>query len=599
MRDYFNNGLKKYLDFIIKNALAVIIVICLFVVISGIGISRLNIDSDMLHWFDRNSEIAKLQYYINDTFKINNPTIIMLETDNVFTQRNLELIRVLSRKIKELQGVNEVLSITEIEDVQSTTEGINIDKLFPKDIPSNQADIDKVKNYVMSLEKYNGTLVSADGKSAAIIVKGSPTSKSDQLAKNIRVLTTDYLKENRKEVKAYFSGIPALLNSITEIVINDIGFLVPLVAFVILLAHFVSFRHPYGTFLSLLTVAMATIAAMGIMGYTGIPLTPLGIAIPVIVMAIGNAYGIYIISAYNEERRLSSDKQCIVCDSTKRLLVPITMSGLTVFAGFLSLITAGLKAVSDFAVVNSIGVILSFIFTISFLPALLTVLPLARQKNKPESAKKDSRLLGNFASWIERNRVFVLVFFLALTVINIYFSTKIKSDSDYMKYFKEGSEPRTVTAMVSKVFQGTGELLLYFKGDAVDPHVLKTMSAIEEMTRYYTGSKSRADSIVEVIATLNANMTEVKRLPETSMEINNLWFFIEGNDQASRMVSKNKDEAISSFLLPFTDSEKRSIMLNNIDNTVKQYNKVKFIDISNDRNPAINLSSLMIYNRII
>ncbi len=541
MSRLFNGCLKIYLDFIIKNAAAVIAVVVLFVIITGLGISRLSIDSDMLHWYDRASVIAKLQYYINDTFKVNNPTIIVLETDGVFKRENLELIRYLSGKIKEIPDVNEVLSITEIEDVRSTAEGVNIDKLFPGDIPVNQADIDKVKNYVMSLEKYNGSLVSADGKYAAIIVKGSPNSKSDVVAKNIRKVVSQYLTANRKDIKTYFSGIPSVLNSITDIVVSDIGFLVPLVAFVILLAHFVSFRHPYGTFLSLLTVAIATIAAMGIMGYAGLPLTPLGIAIPVIVMAIGNAYGIYIISAYNEERQKSADKNHIIFEATKRLIIPITMSGLTVFAGFISLITSsGIKAVIDFAVVNSIGIILSFIFTVSFLPALLKVLPMAKKNIQTSPAGTNSKILGSFAAWVERNRIPVLIIFLAITAVNIYFSTRIKSDSDYMKYFKEGSEPRIVTAKVSEVFQGTSELLLYFKGDATDPGLLKTVSAIEENTRYYAGSRSRANSIVEMIATLNANMTEVKRLPETKMEIDNLWFFIEGNEQVSRMVGKNK-----------------------------------------------------------
>jgi predicted RND superfamily exporter protein len=600
MRKALNQGLKSYLDFIIKNAFAVIIAVLLFVIAAGIGISKLSIDSDMLHWFDRKSDIAKLQYEINDTFKVNDPTIIMLETDGIFKVENLELIRNLSMKIKEIPGVNEVLSITEIEDVQSTAEGVNIGKLFPRDIPRDQKSIDKVKDYVMSLEKYNGSLVSADGKSAAIIVKGFPEVKSDTIAKKIKTFVSQYLKVNRKDVKPYFSGIPSVMNSVTDIIVRDIGFLVPLVAFVILLAHFVSFRHPYGTFFSLVTVAMATVAAMGIMGYIGLPLTPLGIAIPVIVMAIGNAYGIYVISAYHEEGQLTNDKKTVIFNASKRLLVPIIMSGLTVFAGFASLITAsGLKAIIDFAVINSIGVILSFIFTISFLPALLAVLPMAKRRFKSQEAEKESKILHNFAVWVEKNRLLVLGFVILFSAVNIYFAAKIKTDSDYMKYFKEGSEPRIVTAKVTEVFQGTGEFLLYFKGDASDPRELKTISVIEEQARYYAGSKSRASSIVEMIATLNANMTEVKRLPETSMEINNLWFFIEGNEQISRMVSRNKNEMISTFLLPFFNSDGRSLMLKNIENSIKTNSKVRFVNNAENHTPAISLSSLMLYNRFI
>lgn len=123
MRKWLGNWADRYLDFILKNSKWVIGAVLGFVIVAALGITRISIDSDMLHWFSRNSEIAKLQYYINDAFKVNNPIIIMLETGDVFTYENIALIRDISRMTKEIPGVNEVLSITEIDDIQSTCRG--------------------------------------------------------------------------------------------------------------------------------------------------------------------------------------------------------------------------------------------------------------------------------------------------------------------------------------------------------------------------------------------------------------------------------------------------------------------------------------------
>lgn len=600
MKDWFKNWAENSLQWILKNSIGVIIGVLVLVIALGFGMTRLSIDSDMLHWFAKNSKIASLQYYINETFNVNNPTIIMLETDGIFTPGNLGMIRELCTKIKNVQEVNEVLSITEIDDVRSTEDGVIIDKLFPGEIPQDRKKIDQMKKYVMSLEKYNGTLVSADGKFATIIVKGLPNAKSDKVAKNIKVIVDQYVKQNRPDVKAYYAGVPAIMNSITGIVVGDIGFLVPLVALVILLALFISFRHPYGMFLPLLTVSLATVSSMGIMGYLGMALTPIGIAIPVVMMAIGNAYGIYIISEYHEKCQLLGDKEKAIHSSTRRLTVPILLSALTtVFAGFLSLVmTSGLKAIIDFAIINSIGVTLSFVFSLTFVPALLKVLPMAKKRFREPESEKESKTLHNLAVWIDKNKVTVLLVIMAIAVAGTFFATKITTDSDYMKYFKEGSEPRTVTAKVGEVFQGTGELVLYFKGDVTDPRALKTLTIIEEQARYYAGSKSRANSIVEMVATLNANMTLVKRLPDSQTEINNLWFFIEGNEQVSKMVSRDKSEFISGYLLNFTKSDERTAMLKNIDRLLKDYGKVNFISNRNDRTPSVNLASLMLYNRL-
>ncbi len=599
MRKWLNKWIDSYLNYIVKNPKKVIGAVIVFVIAAGLGITRLSIDCDMLHWFAKNSRLARLQYYINDTFNVNNPIIIMLETGDVFTYDNIELIRTLSRKIKEIPGVNEVLSITEIDDIQSTAEGVTIGKLFPPEIPKDQKTIDAVGKYVMSLEKYSGTFVSSDGKSAAIVIKPMPDAKSDLVAKNIKDLVNKYLTDDRKDIKVYYAGVPAIMNSATDIVLEDMGLLVPLVALVILVALFISFRHPYGTLLPLITVSLATVASMGIMGYLGMPLTPIGIAIPVVMMAIGNAYGIYIVNEYHEKAYDYKSKEQVVFNATKRLIVPISMSGLTVFAGFMSLVTAsGLSAIIDFSVVNAIGVVLSFVFTLSFMPAILILLPQAIRRFKSTGTDKESGTLRSVALLIEKNRVIVFAFILIIAGLSAYYATKITSDSDYLKYFREGSEPRVVSEKVSEVFQGTGEMILYFKGDVTDPKVLKTLTVIEEQARYYAGSKSRANSIVEMIATLNANMTQVKRIPDTQAEVNNLWFFIEGNEQISKMVSRNKNEFISSFLLPFLSSYDRYSMLSNIEADLKTNSRVKFVRNTDDHAPAVNLSSLMLYNRL-
>jgi hypothetical protein len=600
MKGWFEIFSGRYLNFILKNAWFVIADVLLFVLLSGSGIFRLSIDSDQLHFFARNSSIANLQYHINDEFKVSEPVIIMIELGNVFTYENISLIRTLSLKIKEIDEVNQVLSLTEIDDIKSTSEGITIGKLFPPKIPQDMRIINGISNYVMGLEKYNGTIVSADGKYATLIITPQPYAKSDLVAKKIKEIVTDYINHNRKDIKVYFAGSPALMFSITKIVIGDISFLIILVSFVIILALFVSFRHPYGTFLPLITVFLATVSSMGIMGYLGFPLTPIGIAIPVVMMAIGNAYGIYIVNEYHEKSTEWREKRDIVYHSVKRLLIPITMSGLTVFAGFMSLVSAsGIKAIIDFAIVNAIGVVLSFIFTLSFMPAMLMILPLAKIRFKSQDLEKESRSLRKIAIFIEKNKIPVFIFVLIFACINIYSTASIKTDSDYMKYFDKNSEPRIVAEKVSDVFHGTGELILFFKGDVNDPDVLRTLTIIEEEARFHSGSKSTANSIVDIIATLNANMTQVKRIPDRKDEINNLWFFIEGNSQVSKMVNSSKTEFTSSFLLPFLPTDIRHVILAEIDNDIKTYSKISYVKTSKNLIPAARLASIMLYNRLV
>jgi hypothetical protein len=600
MREALERFISSFIRRVINHAWITLALIAVIVAAAGFGISRLAIDSDMLHWFDRKSPIAQLQYYINDTFKVSNPIIVMLQTDDVFRYENVRMVGDLSKLVKENPEVGEVLSLTAIDDIRSTEAGIVVDKLYPDTLTNDQKFLDSVRDYVMSKEKYNGTFVSSDGKSAAIVIEGQPEANGGDLAKRVKAKVNAYLKANRPDVQVFYSGTPSLMNSISGIIVGDMKFLLPLVSALILLALFFSFRHPYGTLLPLFTVILSTVASMGIMGYLGFPVTPIGIAIPVVLMAIGNAYGIYIINEYHEKLQGNTDKKDVVYRSTRRLFIPVTMSGLTVFAGFISLVTSsGIRAIIDFSVINAIGVLISFVLTLTFIPALLTVLPLAGSRFKKPESEKESKILKNLAKWIEGNKVPVLIVIGLLTVVNLYFATKVTTDSNYIKYFKEGSEPRTASEKVNAVFNGSGTLELYFKADATDPRVLKTVTAIEENSRYHAGSKARPDSIVDTIAVLNANMTQVKRLPDTQNEINNLWFFIEGNDHISRIVGRNKDEFTSSFLLPLVDSRTQQRILSNMGAVVRAYDHAEFVPNSYTNPAAQDLSSVMLYNRLV
>src|SRR5208337_2008714 len=92
--------LNSYINFVVTKPAAVIAAVLIFTAAASLGLRNLRLDSDMLHWFSRKSPIAELQYRINDTFRVNNPTIIMLEMGNVFTPGNLNLIKDISSLVK-------------------------------------------------------------------------------------------------------------------------------------------------------------------------------------------------------------------------------------------------------------------------------------------------------------------------------------------------------------------------------------------------------------------------------------------------------------------------------------------------------------------
>lgn len=589
--------MKRFFNFTVYKPFKTLFITIVGVIVFSLGISRIYLDNDLLHWFSKKSKIGKLNYYINERFESNNPIIIMFTLDNeVISKENLKYIRDISLKMKEEKGVVNVISLTEIEDIQGKEDEMRVSKLVPEDLEN--IDYKNLKNYILSKEAYNGSLLSKDGLSTLLIVQPSPDTKADFLAKKLRKLTDSFIKENNLNWQVYYGGTPMLLNSISDLVVKDLRFLIPLVSLVVFMVLFISFRSIKATLLPLITVLLATASAVGVMGYLGLPLTTFGVAIPVVLIAVGNAYGIHFINEYHE-KKLSMQTEEALLKVHERTFVPILMSALTTFGGFMSIaVSNDMLSARDFGIISAIGVIFSFLITISFIPALLKIYPKTKGNFGNLNEETEHKLFYEASRFIFKNKKWVVITFLIFGLVATYFITKVQIKVDYMSYFDKKSEPAIVTDRISKIFDGVFELKLYSKGQ-ISANYLRTLQIIEENLRYISGGKTKPASIVNIISSLNEGMTEIPMIPDTDYEIENLWFFIEGNESIKRLVTEDKNETLISLLLPSIESSVRYKIVNEAENLLKKYSSISTKDIKDSKEEILSLLKIMLKNRLI
>lgn len=587
--------MKKFYEWVLKNNIFVIFLVFVMLGISIYGITKIYIDNDVLHWFKKDSEIAKLNYYINEKFKSNNPIIIMISFDkDVFDRDVIKFIRNLSKVIKEEEGIMNVLSLTEAEDIKSTPNGIVIEKIFTEGNLSDE-DLRKIRDHIMSRESFKGSLVSSDGKSINIIALPDPNLKADEIGKKIRSKVEEYIKSSGTECNVYFGGTPMILNSISKLVVDDISKLVPFVSLVVLLTLLLSFRTTVGTFLPLTTVLISCAIGMSIMGFLGYPLTTFGVAIPVVLIAVGNAYAIHVINEYYE-KLITNQKDPLISTMT-RVFIPILMSGLTTIASFISIgIGNDMNSTKNFATISALGVTFATLLTLTFVPATLSLIKL----KVPTLKKEKNRFLKILSRFIFRYKSIVLLIFVVISILSVIFIPKIKVEVDYMGYFDKNSEPRIVSEKIAEIFDGSFELKTYIKGNIYNPVLLKVVQIIEEEERFFIGGKSKPQSIVESIAILNDGMTGLRSIPDTEYEVQNLWFFLEGNESVSRVVSDDKNEMLISLLLGKVSSEERYKLIDFLTEKLKKFSQVYLVPVytSQGINFVSDQISKFVYNRL-
>lgn len=188
--------------------------------------------------------------------------------------------------------------------------------------------------------------------------------------------------------------------------LSDLVCLIPLVVLVVLISLFLSFKTLSGTLLPCITVVMASIWTCGFMALLNVKFSILSSVIPVVLVAIGSAYGIHVLTHYYAELKkvpgdITREKHIeIIQNGVKEVFVPVMLAGFTTIVGFISLVTSPIEPLHSFAVFNSLGVFISLVLSITFIPAMLLIKKTDKIKARAHAPKivkeiKNKAHIGN------------------------------------------------------------------------------------------------------------------------------------------------------------------------------------------------------------
>ncbi len=544
--------MRKFAEFVLRHRLSVIVGTVILTGFFALGLTRLWVNSDFTSYLKPDDPAVKLYNRIGEEYKGNSIVMVGVETDDVFTYPALKLVRDLTEAFKEVKGVSSVISLTNTIDIREVEGTLEVGNLIDKDnLPSTPQELKRLRKYVLSKEMYRGRIISDDGRITLIICRLSQDVDKSGVSQRIK----ETAERMAKGAKIYYSGGPVFSLEAQRIILQDAKRLIPIAIGVVLLVLFFSFRSARGVILPLMAVVASVVWAIGLMGWLGVPFSLISNITPVLLIAIGTAYGIHLLSKYYEE---SGDGKARTIAALGDVGVPILLAGLTTLIGFLSFIGAYITAITDAGVFTAIGVGVATLMSLSLIPALLSLLKPKgmRQRSEGEGHPIFERLAGRMTDFILRRGKFVLIGALALASIAIAGLPRISREVNLMEYFPKDSLVRISEEMMQRKFGGSIPIQIVVKGDMSDPFVLKEMRRMEKFLNslpYVSNSQSIADLICEMNRVMNGHYT----IPETSEGVANLWFFIEGKEILKQLVNEKRTEGIIQAQVGITETGER------------------------------------------
>jgi len=432
----------------------------IFCVLLASGLVFLTENNDGRIFFDEASPERQQLLTLEQRFTETNSLLLVLssKTGDIFTPDALQVILEVTELAWQLPYVTRVNSLSNFQHIQSDEDDLIIADLFTGDVLSNSDAISQMRDYALAEQDLVDQILSRDGATTAIALNiAAPRGDSNALktimaeVEKLRGL----IKENHSGLSLYITGDVALDNAFSEAFAYDLRSLFPVFLAIIFLVCSIFFRSLWLSTVLLSMMIMVISATMGLSGYLNINLTAGTTGVPIILITIALADFIHLLSTMRLAMRAGLNQIQAIQRAIKNNFLPISLTSFTTLIGFLSLNFNDAPPFRDMGNLVAIGILISYLMTFTFFPAVLARMDLGRiftRKLNSLSASPD--FIATFSKALVQKRKGIALAIIAVTIGIGSGLTKIEFDDDWVKYFDPENTFRQDTEFVVRHLTG-------------------------------------------------------------------------------------------------------------------------------------------------
>lgn len=508
--------IMKLVEFSVTRPKLVVLFTVIVTLLFAIQFPKIKIDTDPENMLRENEPIRVFHKEVKRDFGIEELIVLgITRDDGIFHKDSLEKICRITDEILKLKGViaDDVASLTVTNNVVAKDGTLNVRPPM-REVPETQEDIERLKKEVLDNPLFKDRLVSSDSRGATIYVPIESKDVAHDIGEKIKAI---YKKERGPE-KYYMAGLPIAEDTFGNEMFIQMGFTAPMAGFLLMVVFFIIFRR-FSLVIPPMMVAMLSVAwTMGALIGSGFTVHIMSSMIPVFLMPIAICETVHILSDFYEKLPQVNDRKKAILGVFNELVKPLFFAPITTAVGFADLALADIPPVKVFGIFIAIGVVIAWLLSMTFLPALLMLL-----KEKKPILKKEagSKVLGWVGRFSLGRSMAVVVIGAVIFAIAIYGITTLKVNDNPVKWFKKHHPIRVADKELNKLIGGTYISYLVLESESEDdikkPEVMKYM---ERLQRHLEGNPivGKTTSVVDVTKRVNYVLHDEDKRYETIPE---------------------------------------------------------------------------------
>lgn len=467
--------------------------------------------------------------------------IIAIEADEIFSAPVMKIIADITEAMESLAEVHDVVSLTNVDDVEGFEDGFQVGK-FLEEMPDSVDEFTRKREQALANPLYSGAFISSDAKVASIVVWPEDHADDGQLRKRLLSQTDKIIARYHGQVKSIrVAGWTVINLGLSESMQEDILTLMPLTYFLLIFAVYFLFGSWWLTFLSFLVITFCLGSTLGAFTILDITLNNVTVIVIPLVMAIALCDIVHIF-AYMKKGALhgSTDSREALRLIIKAVLVPCFLTSITTAFGFLSLGVSDIPPIKQFGVIGSVGIVFQFLFSFFFLPPLLLLIP--AEKVFVAADRSAQGLVQRICCWLSafvvERRNLILVISGSIAAFCIWALPRIVVDTNPVDYFRSWSQIRKDLSFVEEHLSGTVNMDVYFrvednKRSFTEPDKLRVIQSVQNYLKTLP-EVDKTVSFVDFIEDMNESFHDEQRqyriIPDTQDAIEQYLLLYDSED---------------------------------------------------------------------
>jgi predicted RND superfamily exporter protein len=608
LRQQIEDGLERFGWWVYHNPWRTLAIMLLLIGALLSQLPKLRMDTSTEGFLRSNDPVLQQYNSFREQFGRDEVVIIAVSAPDVFDPDFLQKLKALHEELTEqVPHLDDITSLINARDTRGEGNELIVRDLL-EEWPQDAAALEAIRSRAMANSVYRNLLLSEDGRLTTIVIRTDAYSsvglkqdaalegfaddfesiqpaktrpfltdeENSALVKKVQEITARYHGEG---FETYLAGSPVVGEVLKRAMEQNMGRFMGLAVITISLILYVLFRRISAVLLPLITVTLSLLSTLSLMALLNIPFKLPTQIMPSFLLAVGVGASVHLLAIFYRALPFQGvivgpeEGQHIKGEAIAKAMghsgLAIAMTSFTTAAGLASFAGSEVAPIGDLGAISSLGVLISLVYTLVLLPALLALIPIKLKppRRNPEAQPPMDRLLAGIARFSTTKPKLVLTISFIALIIGVTGAAQVEFSHKPYEWLPKYNPARQATDFLDQKMRGTSTVEVVVQtgkeNGLYEPHIMQALDrlapvveSIDEGELFVGKTLSVADILKETNRALNENRKEFYRIPEERALIAQELFLFEnsGSDDLEDFVDSQFSQARFTAKMPWVDA---------------------------------------------